>query len=679
MNTRATAVALATRGFRVFRIAKGTKKHFIDSDWATSATCDTWAVWDRFSDPATGESVDCNIGILGGGIVVIDVDVPGAHHKKDGRIALEDLKTAGLDTNTFTVKTAGGGLHLYYNTAGKVFGNKPLAPGLEVKCYNGYVIGPGSTFDGGTYEIVNDAEPIDVPEMLAQRLAGVVDRAEGGPSVIGDLDTDAAIAGALEYLSKQEPAVEGEGGDNHTYRVCCGVLDFGLTVDTALDVMAEWDASCSPPWGEDLRRKLENAASHRQNPIGKNNPLNHYDAIDPALLAPPEPAFRPRRFSDGVYIYRDKRADIDALPPRPWIAYRRLMRGQISGLVAPGGTGKTQLALQYALALAVGRGEWCGLDLKEPGRQIKTLFVSGEDSVTELRMRLGAAAIHFGLDEDAIEENIHVYSARDVPFSVIKKKHKYAPLEQTEALADMLAHIKAHGIEVLIVDPLADVHQAEESNNSEMIVVMQTWRAVAEATQCAVLLVHHTRKLTGASSEGYAGNADSGRGASAIVNATRISTTFYAMSEKDAKEWGVDPAKRHFYLRQDDAKQNLALASPEADWFRRESLPLKSGESMGVLVPVKLRKPEPKPAKGAKTEDGEPAAIARLIVGTGSESMSLEAAAKTVADNPLYPEYSGRTKSRNFVSAMLADPVSVDGFTVALAENVVRVTKNVSA
>jgi hypothetical protein len=64
------------------------------------------------------------------------------------------------------------------------------------------------------------------------------------------------------YLAETPPAIEGKGGDNHTFYVCGRVVrGFDRTPDEALPLMDEWNARCVPPWQPDkLHRKLCEAA-----------------------------------------------------------------------------------------------------------------------------------------------------------------------------------------------------------------------------------------------------------------------------------------------------------------------------------------------------------------------------------------------------------------------------------
>lgn len=75
---------------------------------------------------------------------------------------------------------------------------------------------------------------------------------------------------AKRYLASVPPAVTGQHGDLHTFRVCCRVVrGFALNAEDALDALAEWNARCEPPWSvEELRDKLWRAAQYGREPIG---------------------------------------------------------------------------------------------------------------------------------------------------------------------------------------------------------------------------------------------------------------------------------------------------------------------------------------------------------------------------------------------------------------------------
>lgn len=587
--TTLAAIQLAKRGLRVFRLAHGEKDVFVDKDWTNSATCDLFEVMERFGSGAY------NIGILADKFVGFDVDAHAG--------GLESEKELGELPRTLTVRTPRGGVHrIYQPPEGATYANSAskIGPGLDIRAGNGYLVGPGSwtrerrKADGrldqgeGVYEIIDDAPIAPLPPVLAARLNAATLKSEGGAKVAGALDTPEALAAAVRYLTgpAAHPAIEGEGGDARTFETACRVLDFGISEAAALDLIAEhYNPRCAPPWDlEELETKIANAARYKQSDIGRDNPSAGFT---PVTLPPEAP--RENAFAAHVRRFEMTEETCAAIPVRPWLASQRLVRGKLSGLVAPGSIGKSLLTLQWACELALGpkhpRSGFSGLKVQE---RANVLVINNEDEHEELDRRLAAVIQHFGLPWEDIKGRVHLYSGQDSPtFLVAVREGKHA-LTETEAVNDAIAYMKTHDIGAFVADPIIDTHEADENSNSEMAKVMRSFKRMAHDAHAAGLLVQHSRKTQGQSSDGHAGNMDAGRGAGAVVNAVRFSFTFFNMSAKDAEALGVRPEIKHRYVRLDDAKINYGLASPDAEWFHRTTVKLPNGESMGALEPVTL-------------------------------------------------------------------------------------------
>src|SRR5690606_4257294 len=62
---------------------------------------------------------------------------------------------------------------------------------------------------------------------------------------------------AAAWLMMQEPAVQGQHGDQQTFTICAAVargfaLDDG---DAAVEALSEWNRRCLPPWPEGALRR----------------------------------------------------------------------------------------------------------------------------------------------------------------------------------------------------------------------------------------------------------------------------------------------------------------------------------------------------------------------------------------------------------------------------------------
>ena len=130
------ALAAGMAGCKVHPCDPKTKKPF--TKWKTEATSDIGKIklfWEKFPNamPAivTGKA---------SGFTVVDLDIKNG---KDGVAAYKDLGLDPDDAGT-VVKTASGGLHLYFDCFDGV-GNSvdKLAPGIDIRGDDGYVIAPG--------------------------------------------------------------------------------------------------------------------------------------------------------------------------------------------------------------------------------------------------------------------------------------------------------------------------------------------------------------------------------------------------------------------------------------------------------------------------------------------------------------------------------------------------------
>jgi RepB DNA-primase from phage plasmid len=79
-----------------------------------------------------------------------------------------------------------------------------------------------------------------------------------------------AVDRARHYVAAIPPAVSGQHGDVHTFRVCCRVVrGFALADDEALEVLRAWNSRCEPPWSDrELIDKLSRARRYGREPIG---------------------------------------------------------------------------------------------------------------------------------------------------------------------------------------------------------------------------------------------------------------------------------------------------------------------------------------------------------------------------------------------------------------------------
>jgi hypothetical protein len=175
----------------------------------------------------------------------------------------------------------------------------------------------------------------------------------------------------------------------------------------------------------------------------------------------------------------------DPTAPLRWLLTDFFLVGAAGILGGAPKTGKSFFALELAVAVASGQPALSRFAVAAPS---PVLLLAAEDPPAVVVQRLAALA-----------------TARDralatLPVAVIVEPGLRLP----EGLDRLAATVVQHQARLLILDPLIRVHRADENSAAEMAAVLDGLRGLARATDCAVLLVHHTRK---AAADGIAGHA----------------------------------------------------------------------------------------------------------------------------------------------------------------------------
>ena len=292
--------------------------------------------------------------------------------------------------------------------------------------------------------------------------------------------------------------------------------------------------------------------------------------MDFATLQPDEAAAR----INGHSVLRAtpfRWPDPASLPRRQWLMGHWLLRGEVTAIIAPGGTGKSTIGNAIALSLASGQ-PLLGKPLPR-GAQSVWIF-NLEDGTDELERQLSAACAFHGIGPDDCGDRLHLDSGLVQPLcTAIEDRDGFALAE--EVFGQLAATIRDRQIATVIVDPFVSSHAVRESSNEAIDAIAKRWKRLAQETGCAVVLVHHTRKLGGREA-----TAEDGRGAVALRDAARVVLPLNPMGDKEAEELGIaDPALRRSLVRIDTGKANRA-PQDAATWIKLESQSLDNGDGL---------------------------------------------------------------------------------------------------
>ena len=181
----------------------------------------------------------------------------------------------------------------------------------------------------------------------------------------------------------------------------------------------------------------------------------------------------------------------DPRAPLRWLLSDLFLVGAAGILGGAPKTGKSFFALELAVAVASATAVAGRFAAAAPGR---VLLYAAEDPPAVVVQRLAALAA------------AHDTTLATLPVDVIVEPGVRLP----DGLERLAATVAAVTPRLLILDPLIRLHRADENSAADMAVILDGLRTLARASECAILLVHHTRKAPagGVAGHGLRGSSD---------------------------------------------------------------------------------------------------------------------------------------------------------------------------
>jgi RecA-family ATPase len=262
-------------------------------------------------------------------------------------------------------------------------------------------------------------------------------------------------------------------------------------------------------------------------------------------------------------------------PPRAWLLSNYFCRGFLSSLFGDGGVGKTALRYVQYVSLAIGRPLLAG---EHVFQRCRVLIVSLEDNEEELSRRIWAVRIFYNIKQEELDGWLFLWAPKADDGKLMTLDRYGNP--RTDDLKDSIeALIVHHSLDFIALDPWVKAHGVGENDNNLIDKVAGVVTDMCSRFNIAVDAPHHVNKgQRGADSE--PGDANRGRGASAMKDAARLVHTLNTMTKEEAKTFGINEEDRHSYIRVDKGKVNIAPPSRRAVWRRLVGVKLGNATAM---------------------------------------------------------------------------------------------------
>lgn len=182
----------------------------------------------------------------------------------------------------------------------------------------------------------------------------------------------------------------------------------------------------------------------------------------------------------------------ERVPGTPALVKGWLYEGTAALFSAPGGAGKSWGALGLAALAACGTGQWFGVPVV--GGDV--LFVSGEDSIGEIRYRLEGTCAAYGLDVREVLAHLDIVDVTGVLHKALYTAGSdFGKTEFTEQYDQLCAKLETKPYKYLVLDNISKFYMANENIRPMVDEFISALAALATEKNMGVVLIGHDAKM----------------------------------------------------------------------------------------------------------------------------------------------------------------------------------------
>ncbi|WP_193771077.1 AAA family ATPase [Candidatus Magnetaquicoccus inordinatus] len=251
-------------------------------------------------------------------------------------------------------------------------------------------------------------------------------------------------------------------------------------------------------------------------------------------------------------------AMIEPPPKRAAIIENLIYRAIVALLAGPGGTGKDTLARVMSCCCGTG-ANFMGLKTTK----CRVVYFGSEDEQSELFRGLYYEAQKYSPHErELIAQNVFIKSLTGTNCRMTDTKQ--GMVMATGFAQRIAATVQAVGdVGLIIFSTISRANGGDENSAADMTMLVEQFELIAQTTNAAVLLLHHTPKASMRDSDRSQAAV---RGSSAIVDGARSVLLLNRPDEKEARHIPKDELKNYIVLSH--VKSNYSALADDI-WMKR--------------------------------------------------------------------------------------------------------------
>lgn len=296
---------------------------------------------------------------------------------------------------------------------------------------------------------------------------------------------------------------------SHLQHIVRAAFDYRAVELAPAAAQASATASSSPETDGDEPMVIVPALPPACTPAGPDEEIDHLHA-DPAFnleLNRAATAFAARLATDGttvaalVPLFEPARVLLARkFPVAPYLIDGLLTRGGVSGTSGEPKSTKTFASLEKVLAVVTGTPAFGKFAVAKPGR---AAYFFAEDIGVSVQTRIHALTAGRKNMAPGWQDRL-----------LLQPRGRAIDITRDMDCVLIIASVLLWGpIDLLVLDPLRDIHSGEEDSSDAMSLVTKRLAAIGDILNCAVEFVHHAGKASADNTKRRAGQRMRGSGA----------------------------------------------------------------------------------------------------------------------------------------------------------------------